>query len=189
MRSERITKDMGMELETLRREYDLALDYTQSLYEDLDDTEVHWRPTPQSSSIAWHLGHQAAVTHALVRNLIDAEPSLNPTFDRLFDAANPQENRGELPSLTDIVAYRHTVEGRLQAHLSALLDGNRPAAHGAAQQVVRIIGPILISLINHEYQHDCWIREMRGRLGRDKPDAVFSDRVHQIDGYWGLALI
>ena len=177
-----------MELEALRREYDLCLQYTQSLYEDLNDTDVFWRPAPQSSSIAWHLGHQGAVTHALVRNLIDAEPSLNPPFDRLFDAANPQENRGELPSLADIVSYRRAVEGRVHMHLSALLDGNRSAAHGAMQQVLRIIEPILVSLINHEYQHDCWIREMRGRIGRDKPDAVFSERVRQIDGYWGLSL-
>jgi len=182
-------KDMGMELETLRREYDLARRYTQTLYEDLDDTAVHWRPTPQSSSIAWHLGHQGAVTHVLVRNLIDAEPSLNPQFDRLFDAANPQENRGELPSLAEIVVYRDAVKDRIHAHLSALLDGHRPTAHGAVQQVVRILGPILMSLINHEYQHDCWIREMRSRVGRGKPDVVFSHRVCQIDGYWGLPLI
>lgn len=182
-------KEDGMELESLRNEFDLAQRYTQSLYEDLNDADVQWRPTSQSSSIAWHLGHQGAVTHLLVRNLIEAEPSLNPRFDRLFDAANPQENRGDLPSLAEIATYRKAAGDRIHAHLTALLDGHRPAAHGAAHQVVRIIGPILVGLINHEYQHNCWIREMRGLMGHDKPDVIFSQRVSRLDGYWGLPLI
>jgi hypothetical protein len=178
-----------MDLVALRDEYDLARRYTQSLYEDLSETDVQWRPSTTSSSIGWHLGHQAVVTHSLVRNLINAEPSLNPQFDTLFDAANPQENRGNLPSLADIVAYRDAAANSVQAHFMALLESDRPAAHDAAQQVVRIISPIVVSLINHEYQHDCWVREMRALLGRDKPDAVLSNRVRQIDGYWGLQLI
>src|SRR5918996_3666427 len=98
-----------MELTILGDEYDLARRYTQSLYEDLSAAEVQWRPGPKSSGIAWHLGHQAAVNHFLLRNLLAAEPSLNPQFDALFDAANPEEKRGDLPSLAEIVAYRETV--------------------------------------------------------------------------------
>ncbi len=177
-----------MDLLILREEYDLARRYTQSLYADLSDTEAQWRPTPTSSSIAWHLGHQAAVTHLLLRNLIAAEPSLNPSFDALFDAANPQENRGALPALAEIVAYRDAVAERTHAHLATVLEGDRPAAHDAAQQVARIMAPIVVSLINHEYQHDRWVREMRARLSRDMPDTVFSSRVRQMDGYWGLPL-
>ena len=67
-----------MDLAILREEYDLARRYTQSLYEDLSDSEIQWRPELQSSGIGWHLGHQAAVTHLLLRNLIAGEPSLNP---------------------------------------------------------------------------------------------------------------
>ena len=67
-----------MDLETLRVEYDLARRYTQSLYDDLSDSEIQWRPEPKSSGIGWHLGHQAAVTHLMLRNLIAGEPSLNP---------------------------------------------------------------------------------------------------------------
>ena len=81
-----------MELVTLREEYDLARRYTRSLYEDLPEPDVQWRPKPKSSAIAWHLGHQAAVNHFLLRNLFDAEPSIEPRFDALFDAANPEEN-------------------------------------------------------------------------------------------------
>ncbi len=175
-----------MDLATLRDEYYLARRYTQSLYEDLSDFEVYWRPASKCSSIAWHLGHQAMVTHLLLRNLIAGEPSDNPQFDLLFDAARPQEQRGDLPALADIVAYRETMAARTHAHLATVLEGNRTVAHDAAQQVARILVPIVMSLINHEYQHDCWIREMRAGLKRDKPDAILSQRVVQRDGYWGL---
>jgi hypothetical protein len=171
-----------MDLTILGAEYDWARRYTQSLYEDLDEAEVQWRPAPKSSGIAWHLGHQAAVNHFLLRNLIDAEPSLNPQFDALFDAANPEERRSNLPPLAEIVAYREAVAQRTHDHLEALLGGSRPAA----AQLAHAVGPILVSLIHHEYQHDCWVREMRAVLGRAKPDAVFSSRVQQVDGYWML---
>ena len=175
-----------MDLNILRDEYDLARRYTHSLYEDLSEADVQWRPVPKSSSIAWHLGHQAAAAHALVRNFIEAEASLNPRFDVLFDAANPQENRGDLPPLAEIVTYRGAVTQRLHVHFAALLEGGRPAAHAATQQLGRIIVPIVLALINHEYQHDCWIREMRVQLGHAQPDEVFSSRAQQVDGYWGL---
>lgn len=175
-----------MDLYILRDEYDLARRYTHSLYEDLSDTDVQWRPGPKSSSIAWHLGHQAAAAHGLVRNFIEAEVSLNPHFDAFFDAANPQENRGNLPPPAEIVTYRGAVAQRLHTHFASLLEGGRPAAHTATQQLGRIIVPIVLALINHEYQHDCWIREMRAQLGHSQPDRVFSTRVQQLDGYWGL---
>jgi hypothetical protein len=171
-----------MDLEILRDEYDLARRYTQSLYAGLPQADVQWRPAPKSSGIGWHLGHQAAVNHFLLRNLLAAEPSLNPQFDTLFDAATPEEQRGNLPSLSAIIAYRDDVARRTHAHIDALLAGTRLAT----RQAMYAIGPLLVSLINHEYQHDCWIREVRAMLGSDKPDAVFSSRVRQVDGYWVL---
>ena len=175
-----------MDLVSLREEYELAQRYTHSLYADLSASETHWRPEPRSSSIAWHLGHQAMVTHLLLRNLIAGEPSLNPDFDLLFDAARPQEQRGDLPSLAAIIAYRAAVAERMHTHFRTVLDRQGAVAHDAAQQVARILVPIVVSLINHEYQHDCWIREMRALLHRDMPDHIFSQRVTQQDGYWGL---
>ena len=171
-----------MDLVTLGHEYALARRYTQILYEDLSEAEVQWRPSPKSSGIAWHLGHQAAVNHFLLRNLVDAEPSLEPHFDAIFDAANPEEQRGNLPPLAEIIAYREAVAQRTQARLAALLAGARPAA----QQLAQVLQPILGSLINHEYQHDCWVREVRAMLGRDQPDTVLSSRVRQVEGYWVL---
>jgi hypothetical protein len=152
------------------------------LYADLPEADVQWRPAPKSSGIGWHLGHQAAVNHFLLRNLLAAEPSLNPQFDALFDAATPEEQRGQLPPLSAIVAYREAVAHRTHAHIDALLAGTRPAA----QQATYAMGPLLVSLINHEYQHDCWVREVRTLLGRNTPDTVFSRRVRQADEYWVL---
>ena len=62
--------------------------------------------------------------------------------------------------------------------------GTRPAV----QQATYAMGPLLVSLINHEYQHDCWVREVRALRGRTTPDTVFSSRVRQVDGYWVLPL-
>jgi len=171
-----------MDLETLREEYDLALQYTRGLYEDLSEADVQWRPIEKSSAIAWHLGHQAAVNHFLLRNLFDAEPSIEPRYDALFDAANPEENRGTLPSLADIVAYRGTVATRTHVRIEELLD----AARAAQAQRRQAMQSILINLVNHEYQHDCWIGEMRQARGHSVPATIPSRRARKVDGFWML---
>lgn len=173
-----------MNLDTLREEYDLSRRYTQSLYEDLSEADIHWRPAPKSSAIGWHLGHQAAVNHYMTRNLLNAEVSLDPQLDALFDSATPEENRGDLPSLAAILDYRDTIAQRTHARLDAI----SAAAPPAAQQLQQIIVPIMAGIINHEYQHDCWIREMCATRGHDKADQVFSTRVMQLNGYWVLQL-
>lgn len=173
-----------IDLNMLRDEYDLSRRYTQSLYEDLSVADIRWRPAPKSSAIGWHLGHQAAVTHYMLRNLLVAEASLHPQLDARFDSANPEEDRGDLPSLAVLLDYRDTIAQRTHAHLDAIAAGERPATRQLRQAVV----PIMAALINHEYQHDCWIREMRTALGHDKADRVFSARVVQLDGYWVLPL-
>ena len=171
-----------MDLMTLREEYELARLYTRRLYEDLPEPDVQWRPRPKSSAIAWHLGHQAAVNHFLLRNLFDAEPSVEPRFDALFDAANPEENRGDLPPLADIVAYREAVAARTHARLEELRSGQR----AAPSQASHTLRTLLINLVNHEYQHDCWIGEMRQTLGHSVPTTAPSQRAQLVDGYWML---
>lgn len=173
-----------MDLEMLRDEYDLARRYTQSLYDGLPEADVLWRPEVKSSGIGWHLGHQAAVNHYMIRNLLDAEVSLNAAFDALFDSANPEEKRGTLPALVEITAYRDTVAERTHARIEAILTGER----SAARQLAHVLGPILLSIIHHEYQHDCWIGEMRTMLGHGDLPEILSTRVQQMDGYWVLPL-
>ena len=171
-----------MTLERLRDEYDLARRYPQSVYTDLPEADVYWRPAPKSSGIGWHLGHQAAINHFLVRNLLAAEPSLNPQLDALFDAATPEEQRGMLPPLPAILTSREAIARRTHAHIEAVLAGTRPAA----QPATYAIGALLVSLIHHEYQHDCWVREMHAVLGRETLDVVLSRAVCQVDGDWVL---
>jgi hypothetical protein len=177
-------EESAMELDRLREEYDLARGYTQRLYQDLPEPDVLWRPRTNSSAIGWHLGHQAAVNHYMIRNLLDAEVSLNAAFDALFDAANPEAKRGDLPPLADIVTYRDTIADRTHARIESILKGER----SAAVQLAHVLGPILLGLIHHEYQHDCWIGEMRATLGHGAPPDVLSRRVQQVDGYWVLPL-
>jgi hypothetical protein len=177
-------EENAMELDQLREEYDLARGYTQRLYQDVPEADVLWRPEVNSSSMGWHLGHQAAVNHYMIRNLLDAEVSLNPAFDALFDSANPEANRGDLPPLADIIAYRDTIAERTHARIASILKGER----AAAAQLAHVLGPILLGIIHHEYQHDCWIGEMRAMLGHGAPPDVLSSRVQQVDGYWVLPL-
>jgi hypothetical protein len=120
----------------------------------------------------------------MIRNLLDAEASLDPQLDARFDSASPEEKRGELPSLAVILAYRDTIAQRTHARIDAILAVERPAT----QQLLQAVVPILVSIINHEYQHDCWIREMRTALGHDQADSVFSTQVAQLSGYWVLRL-
>ena len=115
-----------MELVTLRDEYDLARQYTQSLYEDLPESDVQWRPKPKSSAIAWHLGHQAVVNHFLLRNLFDAEPSIEPRFDALFDAAQSRRKPRRPAAMAGIVAYRAAVAARTHARLTNCKAANAP---------------------------------------------------------------
>lgn len=173
-----------MDLETMRQEYELALQHTQRLYEGLDEKSVMYRPSWQGSSIGWHLGHQAAVNHFLVRNLVAAEPSLNPGFDAIFDSATDESERGTLPPLPELVEFREAVAARTRARVEAILRGDV----GAPVQLRSIAEVLLTSLANHEYQHSCWIGEVRDILGLRGPVAPPSANVCQVDGYWVVTL-
>ena len=62
---------------------------------------------------AWHLGHQPAVAHFMVRNLTAAEASLDAELEALMDAATGEPDRGDLPTLDRIVDYRDAVAERV----------------------------------------------------------------------------
>ena len=79
-------------------EYQRALDHTDELWTDLTPEELHWRPYQQSSAIGWHLGHQAAVAHFMVRNLTAAEPPIDAALDRLMDGATAEISVSEMTS-------------------------------------------------------------------------------------------
>jgi hypothetical protein len=172
----RTMRDLG----ELLREYDRALAYTDALVRDLTPDEIHWRPDEESSAIGWHLGHQAAVAHYMIRNLTAAEPSPDPELDPVMDSATPERQRGDLPTVERIVAYRASVADRVRFRISAIADGEV----GAPAQLAVVGANVLTTIVNHEYQHDQWIGEVRSRdLGHSLPDRPTSPLLTEIDGY------
>jgi hypothetical protein len=164
----------------LLTEYDRARDYTDRLWTDLPEDEIRWRPSVNSSAIGWHLGHQAHVAHFMVRNLTAAEPSPDPSLDALMDSACPEPGRGGLPDLDRLDAFRLAVAERVHARMTDISHGRV----GAPGQLRIVAGHLLVTLINHEYQHDKWIGEVRSRdLGRALPPDSDSPRLTVIDGY------
>ncbi|MFG2291170.1 DinB family protein [Streptomyces sp. NPDC048595] len=168
------------DLSTLLREYDRARAYTDELWRDLTPDEVIWRPHENSSAIGWHLGHQAHVAHFMIRNLTAAEPSPDPELDAVMDSANPEKFRGALPTVDRLAAFREAVAGRVHARIGDIAAGRV----GAPTQLSIVATHLLTTLINHEYQHDQWIGEVRADdLGHALPPDPESDRLSRIDGY------
>ncbi|GGV87700.1 hypothetical protein GCM10015535_37420 [Streptomyces gelaticus] len=167
-------------IDALLREYDRARAYTDDLWKDLAPDEVTWRPHENSSAIGWHLGHQAHVAHFMVRNLTAAEPSPDPELDGLMDSANPEKFRGALPTIERLTAFRDTVAERVHARMRAIASGNVTAP----EQLTIVASHLLTALINHEYQHDQWISEVRAdNLGHPLPPDPEGDCVRRLDGY------
>lgn len=168
------------DLAMLLAEYDRALGYTETLVAGLTYDEIHWRPNDESSAIGWHLGHQAAVAHYLVRNLTAAEPSLDPAIDALMDSATDERQRGALPPVERIVEFRRAVAERLRLRIGDIESGNV----GVPNQLRIIAAGLVTAVVNHEYQHSQWIGEVRHRdLGHELPPRPAGDHLHEIDGY------
>lgn len=171
-------------IDRLLVEYRRALDHTDSLWHDLTEQEVRWRPDDRSSAIGWHLGHQAAVAHFMVRNLTAAEPSPDPGLDALMDSATAEADRGDLPGVDRLAAYRDAVADRLRIRIGNIARGDV----GAPAQLDVVARTLLVVVVNHEYQHAQWIGEVRERdLGRTLPARPTSPLLTELDGYCVLA--
>lgn len=169
-----------MNIPDLLTEFDQAKAYTDSLWEDLSVDQVHWRPNENSSAIGWHLGHQAAVSHFMVRNLTAAEPSLDVELDALMDGATGEPARGDLPGLDRIRTYRDQAAERLHFRMTNIARGDV----GAPKQLALIATGLIVAVTNHEYQHSQWIGEVRSRdLGEALPARPTSDLLVEVDGY------
>ncbi len=170
----------GAAIDELLEEYDRARAYTDALWRDLDTDELTWRPHEAASAIGWHLGHQAAVAHFMVRNLTAAEPRLDPELDALMDSATPEPERGSLPGRDRLIGYRTAVAERVRVRMTDIGSGNV----GAPNQLAVVAAGLLTMIVNHEYQHDRWIGEVRaGQLGLPLPAPPTSPRLTELDGY------
>lgn len=168
------------EIAELLAEYDRARAYTDELWCDLSIEELHWRPEEAFSPIGWHLGHQSHVAHFMLRNLTAAEPSPMPDLDGVMDSANPEKLRLPLPTAARLGEFRATVAERVHARLGAIGAGEV----GAPAQLTIVARTLLTVIINHEYQHDKWIGEVRGdNLGHPLPGDPISDRLRTVEGY------
>ncbi len=167
-------------LDALLREYDRALAYTDTLIDGLDAAEIAWRPNDHSSSIGWHLAHQPAVAHFMLRNLTAAEPRLDPALEALADSATPEHDRGAVPGLDAVGEFRTTVAAKVRTRIGLIAAGEVDAA----TQMRAVASTLLVALINHEYQHDCWIGEVRkDALGHPLPALPTSPLLSELNGY------
>ena len=169
-------------LPDLLGELELARGWSHALVADLDPDQVAWRPHEESSAIAWHLGHQAVVAHFMIRNLTAAEPSFDPVLDRLFDSATEEPDRGALPALDELMAYRTSIAESVDRTIRRIDAGDM----GAPEQLSIVAATLLRSLVYHEYQHATWMREVRETLTDTPSPEPESQRLTNIQGYWML---
>ena len=104
-------------LSALLAEYERALRYTDELANDLEADEISWRPDEESSSIGWHLSHQPAVAHFMLRNLTAAEPRLDPALEALADSATPERDRGNVADIAFVRDFRRTVAAKVRTRI------------------------------------------------------------------------
>jgi hypothetical protein len=170
----------AVNLPDLMTEYERALAYTDDLWRDLTREEIHWRPHKDSSAVGWHLGHQPAVAHFMVRNLTAAEPNIDAKLDRLMDGATSEPDRDGLPDPERLAAYRKEVSDRVRFRVGNIERGEV----GAPTQLRFIAETMMTAIINHEYQHSKWIGETRSDVfGYGLPEVPTSDLLTMLDGY------
>jgi hypothetical protein len=102
-----------------------------------------------------------------------------------MDSATPPIDRGALPDLERLRAYRDAVAERVRVRIGDIAAGRV----GAPEQLTVIASTLLVAVINHEYQHSKWIGEVRADVhGRLLPPLPTSPRLTVIEGYNVVAL-
>lgn len=169
-----------LDLPALVIEYDIAQAYSLGLVDGLAAEQISWRPDQNSSAMGWHLGHQGAVNHFMVRNLTAAEPSVNVDFDAVFDSATPEPARGALPNADAIIEYRKAIASSTHKTVNRIADGDV----GAPQQLRLVAAAMMVTIINHEYQHAQWIGEVRSTFTDAPAPKPETSNVVEVDGYY-----
>ena len=85
-----------------------------------------------------------------------------------------------IPVVSAWPAIDPTVSDRVMTRVDAI----RAGAVGAPAQLSVVAAGLVRALVNHEYQHDQWIGEVRsGELGRALPSPPTSRLLTELDGY------
>jgi hypothetical protein len=85
-----------------------------------------------------------------------------------------------VPDLGTLVSYRTAVAERLRFRVGNIASGDV----GAPAQLRLVASTLLLTVINHEYQHDKWIGEVRNQVhGKDLPPEPMSPLLTKLDGY------
>lgn len=83
---------------------------TLALIDDLSTKELRAQAHPDFSPIGWHLGHIAYTESLWILEQLAEQPTLFPQHTQLFAAdGSPKEQRQNLPTLTDLLAYLSVV--------------------------------------------------------------------------------
>ena len=100
----------------------------------------------------------------------------------MFDSATPEPARGDLPALDAIIGYRNAIAASTHRVIGRIDAGDV----GAPSQLRAVAEVLLRAVVNHEYQHDTWIAEVRAGLTDDPAPAPASQQLIDVDGYWML---
>ena len=97
-----------------------------------------------------------------------------------MDSAQPERFRGAPPTVQRLTEFRDVVAQRVHTRIGNIADGQV----GAPAQLTIVATHLLTAVINHEYQHDQWIGEVRNRnLGHALPPDPDADGLSRVDGY------
>lgn len=141
-----------------------ARSYTKSLFADVDADDFCRQVHPEFSPLGWHLGHIGVTEAFWILQRCHAEPSLAPTYDKVFSSLeNPKPNRTRLPSPHEVMAYLDTVRDRAFHFLER---GCWKDGHALLDE-----GRILNMLLQHEEQHNELILLIWNLLAAARHDA------------------
>jgi iron(II)-dependent oxidoreductase len=122
---------------------------TWSLIDPLSDADTRKQHNPLMSPLVWDVAHIGNFEELWLVQELGKRPSINPTYDQIYDAfKNPRREREQLPLLDrhQCREYLAAVRSQALAHLEQVnLEAPDPLTHD---------GYVFEMIIQHEYQHN-----------------------------------
>ena len=122
---------------------------TWTLIDPLNDADTRKQHNPLMSPLVWDVAHIGNFEELWLVQELGKRPSINPTYDQIYDAfKNPRREREQLPLLDrhQCREYLAAVRAHALVHLEQLdLEAPDPLTHD---------GYVFEMIIQHEYQHN-----------------------------------